>query len=341
MLQKFILAIRYLLFPISLLYGWVMALRNKLYDLGILKSTSFDRSIIAIGNLSVGGTGKTPHTEYLIRFINKKYSLATLSRGYGRKTKGYILANSSTNASQIGDEPMQFFTKFPDISVAVCEDRVVGVKRLIEDVNPEIILLDDAFQHRAIKAGFYILLTPFDSVFTDDFMMPTGTLREFASGAKRANIIILTKCHLGKNKEYINNKIKYLQDLYKVKVYASFVDYDEQPYGAFSQELKALENQKVVLITGIAQPKPFKEYIEKTISLEAHLSFADHYNFTQTDVQKIVENHPNATFITTEKDYMRLKEFELIKDKLCYLPIKVKFIGESIDEVIENYINKS
>ncbi len=187
--------LRYLLFPFAILYGIITSIRNILFDKGVLKSYLFDIPIIAVGNLSVGGTGKTPQIEYLIRLLSPKYTVATLSRGYKRKSEGFVLADVNSNAEILGDEPFQMHQKFPNINVAVDADRKNGIEQLLSlSEKPNVILLDDAFQHRKVKAGFYILLSAFDDLFCNDLLLPTGNLRESRSGAKRANVIIITKC---------------------------------------------------------------------------------------------------------------------------------------------------
>ena len=187
--------LRKLLFPFAILYGVITSIRNFLFDISVLKSYSFNLPIIAVGNLSVGGTGKTPQIEYLIRLLSEKYKIATLSRGYKRQSEGFILAQANSNARLLGDEPFQFFEKFPSIQVAVDADRKNGIEQLLSlPEKPEVILLDDAFQHRKVKAGFYILLTSYGDLYSDDCMLPTGNLRETRSGAKRADLIVVTKC---------------------------------------------------------------------------------------------------------------------------------------------------
>ncbi len=194
--------IRKIVFPFAILYGLVTSLRNFLYDAGILKSFSFNLPVIVVGNLSVGGTGKTPQIEYLIRLLSDKYKVAALSRGYKRKTTGFILADANANAEIIGDEPFQYYTKFPNIQVAVDADRKNGIEQLLSNSRqPEVVLLDDAYQHRKVKAGFYILLTSYNELYSDDFQLPTGNLRENRSGAKRANVIVVTKCPSDLSKE--------------------------------------------------------------------------------------------------------------------------------------------
>ena len=187
--------VRKFLFPFAILYGFITSIRNFFFDKGILKSYSFDVPVIAVGNLSVGGTGKTPQIEYLIRLLSSKYKVATLSRGYKRKSEGFVLADAHSNASILGDEPFQFYTKFPNIQVAVDANRKNGIEQLLsQESKPDIILLDDAYQHRKVKAGFYILLTSYGDLYADDFILPTGNLRESRSGAQRANLVIVTKC---------------------------------------------------------------------------------------------------------------------------------------------------
>src|SRR6478752_1663867 len=187
--------LRKILFPFAVLYGFITSIRNFLYDNNLLKSYSFDLPIIAVGNLSVGGTGKTPQIEYLIRLLSSKYKVATLSRGYKRKSEGFVLADETSNAEILGDEPFQFFQKFKNIQVAVDANRKNGIEQLLsQPEKPEVILLDDAYQHRKVKAGFYIMLTAYGDLYADDFMLPTGNLREYRSGANRANLIVVTKC---------------------------------------------------------------------------------------------------------------------------------------------------
>ena len=187
--------IRKIVFPISIIYGIVTNIRNRMFDTGLLKSTRFELPVIAVGNLNVGGTGKTPQIEYLIRLLKASNKIAVLSRGYKRKTSGFVLADETSDAKQIGDEPFQYYQKFKDIKVAVDEKRVHGIEQLLTTNNPpEIVLLDDAYQHRKVNAGFYILLTSYEKLYANDYLLPTGNLRESKSGAKRAQVVIVTKC---------------------------------------------------------------------------------------------------------------------------------------------------
>ncbi|APD07835.1 tetraacyldisaccharide 4'-kinase [Flavobacteriaceae bacterium UJ101] len=319
-----------------------MYFRNLLYDKGIFKSTSFGIPIICIGNLSVGGTGKTPHTEYLVRLLKRNYHIAILSRGYGRKSKGYILSNEEATAETLGDEPLQFYSKFgEEIIVAVDENRVEGVQNLIRDVNPEIVLLDDAFQHRAIKAGFYILLTPYEDLFTDDYILPAGNLRESRKGVERANIVVVTKCPNELNLKNKNIIISNINSLSKVKVYFSSVEYDNKIYGVDELDLESIYGQKIVMVTGIANPKPMVEYLKDKVQIEEHLAFSDHYNFTEKEVSLIKEKAKDKLILTTEKDYMRLQQFEFLRENLYYLPIQIRMDKPNeFNQEIQQFINR-
>ncbi len=249
--------LRYLLFPFAILYGFITSIRNFLYDKGIFKSYSFDIPIIAVGNLSVGGTGKTPQIEYLIRLLSPNYKIATLSRGYKRKSKGYVLADVTSTAEILGDEPFQMHQKFPNIKVAVDADRKNGIENLLKlDDKPELILLDDAFQHRKVKAGFYIMLSAYDDLFYNDFILPTGNLRESKSGAKRADIIVITKCP--KDLSDITQKIIKEKIGLDCPIFFSFIDYDENIYNEFeSKKVSDIKYTNKLLVAGIAKPEPF------------------------------------------------------------------------------------
>ena len=329
--------LRKLLFPFAILYGFITSLRNYLYDKGILKSYSFDIPVIAVGNLSVGGTGKTPQIEYLIRLLSPNYKVATLSRGYKRKSEGFILADAATTAEILGDEPFQYFKKFPDIQVAVDADRKNGIEQLLNQKSrPEIILLDDAFQHRKVKAGFYILLTAYEDLFCDDFMLPTGNLRESRNGAKRANLIIVTKCPLDITElEQQNIKNKLAVDL---PIYFSSIDYDDKVYN--DTESLAVSDLKLtpkMLLAGIAKPKPFFDYLQT--DKDEVMTFSDHHHFSESDILNIKSQAIDKIIVTTEKDFVRLNA-KILRKQLFYLPIKSKFLSnhESFDAIIFNYV---
>ena len=332
--------LRKLLFPFAILYGFITSLRNYLYDKGILKSYSFDIPVIAVGNLSVGGTGKTPQIEYLIRLLSPNYKVATLSRGYKRKSEGFILADAATTAEILGDEPFQYFKKFPDIQVAVDADRKNGIEQLLNQKSrPEIILLDDAFQHRKVKAGFYILLTAYKDLFCDDFMLPTGNLRESRNGAKRANLIIVTKCPLDITElEQQNIKNKLAVDL---PIYFNSIDYDDKVYN--DTESLAVSDLKLtpkMLLAGIAKPKPFFDYLQT--DKDEVMTFSDHHHFSESDILNIKSRAIDKIIVTTEKDFVRL-DAKILRKQLFYLPIKSKFLSnqESFDTIIFNYVGTS
>ncbi|RKS02246.1 tetraacyldisaccharide 4'-kinase [Flavobacterium sp. 102] len=337
--------LRKLLFPLAILYGFITSIRNYLYDKGILKSYSFDIPVIAVGNLSVGGTGKTPQIEYLIRLLSPKYKVATLSRGYKRKSEGFILADANATAEILGDEPFQYYKKFPQIQVAVDADRHNGITQLLaQSEKPEVILLDDAFQHRKVKAGFYILLTAYDELFCDDFMLPTGNLRESRNGAKRANMIIVTKCPPNITEiaqEKISEKLmRFLlprNDNVKV-VFFSFVDYDDRVYNQFgSLEVTKVKLQEKLLLAGIAKPKPFFNHLQS--ENDAVMAFSDHHHFKESDILNIKSQAVDKIIVTTEKDFVRL-EADIFAAQLYYLPIKSQLINNSdtFDQIILNYV---
>ncbi|KFF05129.1 tetraacyldisaccharide 4'-kinase [Flavobacterium reichenbachii] len=320
--------LRKILFPFAILYGLITSIRNFLFDKGVLKSTSFDIPIIAVGNLSVGGTGKTPQIEYLIRLLSDKYRIATLSRGYKRKSEGFILADENANAEILGDEPFQFYQKFPNIQVAVDADRTNGITKLLsQEIKPQIILLDDAYQHRKVKAGFYILLTSYDDLYADDFMLPTGNLRESRSGAKRAKVVIVTKCP----KDLSPEKQSEIWDKLKLtcsqqQLFFTYIDYDDLIYSQ-NEKIAVLEvkNESKLLLAGIAKPKPFFDFIKN--DNDECMTFPDHHHFSEADLHAVQDKAKGRKIITTEKDYVRLKDSKLVS-QLYYLPIKSTFISQ-------------
>ncbi len=332
--------LRKILFPFSILYGCIMAIRNFLFDKGILRSYSFEVPVIAVGNLSVGGTGKTPQIEYLIRLLAQNYKIATLSRGYKRKSEGFVLADANSTAEILGDEPFQIHQKFPQIKVAVDADRKNGIEKLLSlEDKPEVILLDDAFQHRRVKAGFYILLSAYDDLFCDDFLLPTGNLRESRKGAKRANVIIITKCPKDLSEiaqQNIKNKIGL-----EVPIYFSYIDYDDMVYNPNeSKKVSEIKLLDKLVIAGIAKPEPFFNYLE--VSRDDCLVYPDHHFFTEKDLNQIERKANNKVIITTEKDFVRLMQHHW-KTSIYYLPIKSSFLTkrEELDNKILNYVGTS
>jgi tetraacyldisaccharide 4'-kinase len=334
--------LRKLLFPFAVVYDGITSIRNFLFDIGIFKSHSFPLPIIAVGNLSVGGTGKTPQIEYLIRLLSNKYKVATLSRGYKRQTKGFILADANANATILGDEPFQFFQKFPAIQVAVDANRKNGIEQLLsQKITPEIILLDDAYQHRKVKAGFYILLTAFGDLYANDYLLPTGNLRESRSGAKRAAIVVVTKCP--KNLSLAEQlKIKKQLNLAEnQQLYFTFIDYEDAIYSKDAKvELVDLGNESKLLLAGIAKPEPFFEYLKN--ENDVCLAFPDHHHFSENEITTIQEQASGRKIITTEKDYVRLKD-SILSEQLYYLPIQSSFVNHAkeFDQTILDYVGTS
>lgn len=319
-------------------YYFLTCLRNILYDIGVKKSKSFDFPLICVGNLSVGGTGKTPMIEYLIQLLKDEFAVATLSRGYKRKSKGFQIGKESVTAEILGDEPFQFYSKFKnDIKVAVDSDRVNGINSLLELKNkPQIILLDDAFQHRKVKAGFNILLTTFDNLYTEDYLLPAGNLRESISGAKRADAIVITKCPNGLNEIEKDSIIKKIKPKKYQAIFFSSIQYSDS-VKSIKEELKVSDINDFTLVTGIANAKPLVEYLKsKNLKFE-HLNYQDHYNFSTSDIEKLCNQ---KMVITTEKDFVRLQSFKALQDKLFYLPIKVQIDeSEKFNSLIKQFIN--
>lgn len=331
--------LRKILFPFAILYGFITGIRNFLFDKGILKSTSFNIPVLVVGNLSVGGTGKTPQIEYLIRLLQDHYKVATLSRGYKRQSEGFVLANSNSNAMILGDEPFQYYQKFPSILVAVDANRTNGITQLLSNQKkPQVVLLDDAYQHRKVKAGFYILLTAYGDLYAEDFMLPTGNLRESRGGAKRASIVIVTKCPKDLSdakQEEIRQKLKLNS---AQQLYFTFIDYDNEVYGENEKiAVNEIKSESKLLLAGIAKPTPFFDFLKN--NEDQCLTFPDHHHFSETDLDAIQKQAQGKKIITTEKDYVRLKDSKLVS-QLYYLPIKSTFINkhQSFDTTILDYV---
>ncbi len=319
--------IRFLLFPFAILYDFITSIRNFFFNKKIFKSNTFAIPVIAVGNLSVGGTGKSPQIEYLIRLLKDTYKIATLSRGYKRKTKGFQILKNIHTAEDVGDEPMQFFLKFKEITVAVDADRTNGIHKLQELVTPEVVLLDDAFQHRKVKANLYILLTKYDSLYANDFLLPTGNLRESRRGANRAEIIVVTKCPETLSEIEKNNVKKQLKIQPNQKLYFSKIVYNTILKGEKEIALDTLIKKRIILVTGIANPNSLLQFLKTKEIAYHHIKFPDHHNFTASDIKEIqkefTREETNTIILTTEKDYVRLKEKV---DKLYYIEIKTAFL---------------
>jgi tetraacyldisaccharide 4'-kinase len=333
----------------------IMLVRNLLFDLGVFHSEKFGFPVISVGNLSFGGTGKTPHIEYLIRLMSNRTLTATLSRGYGRESKGFILASRRSNVKYIGDEPLQFVKKFPDIKVAVDEKRVRGIRRIIEKFpGIGLILLDDAYQHRWVKPGISLLLTDYHHLFTEDHVVPSGRLREFRCGAKRADVIIVTKTPKVFSPITRRRIQEDLNPRPSQQLFFSFINYGSPVAVNEEQDLSILKKLSYVLLfTGIANDYPLQEEIQRKCSELIILKFPDHHTYEMKDLENIrsrFEDIPSRKkiILTTEKDMMRLKipEFSnFLKNlPLFYLPIEIDFHEKDkqiFDKLITDYVGQN
>jgi tetraacyldisaccharide 4'-kinase len=335
----------FLLYPFAVLYDVATSIRNALYDRGYKPSTAFDIPVISVGNLAVGGTGKTPMVEYLIRLLGPSFRIATLSRGYGRDTRGFRMAASNDTPATIGDEPFQLFSKFGEkITVAVGEERALAIANILQErEDTDVVILDDAFQHRKLRPSFQILLTDFERPFFGDFLLPAGRLRESRKGAARADVVIVSKCPRDLKEEAmmrIADKIRY----YAPKpVFFTSVRYGNPI--AFDQRHQP-DIQNVVLVSGIARTTGLVRYVGKSYKIIRHFNYRDHHVYSAADVRKICETarHGNAMVITTEKDASKLNApafREIISDTpFFYLPIETEFVknGKEFDEMILNVL---
>tara|TARA_A100000171_G_scaffold51005_2_gene63994 strand:- start:10142 stop:11155 length:1014 start_codon:yes stop_codon:yes gene_type:complete len=327
--------LRNLLFPFSVLYGWVTGFRNFLYDKGWLESRVYKTPLVCVGNLSVGGTGKSPMIEYLISFLKDDYRIAVLSRGYKRETKGFLEVNETHTATQVGDEPLQFKTKYPQVTVAVCADRRMGIEKL--QAKADVILLDDAFQHRKVKPAVNILLTPFHDLFIEDYVVPTGNLREPRSGSRRAHCMVVTKCP--PRVPYAKlQEIELRMPIYNhQKLYFSAIGYASQIFNVSeSLPLEYLQDKSFTLVTGIADPSPLVRYLTEKNFRFTHEKFPDHHNFSTTEISQLREKD---IILTTEKDFMRLQS-KIEKFAMYYLPIETVILKEQA-AFFEDFIRKS
>ncbi len=351
--------IKILLYPFCLIYGVVVFIRNRLFDSGILPSREFNLPVISVGNITAGGTGKTPVTEYLIELLKDNFTVAVVSRGYKRKSRGFILAGENSTPADIGDEPCQMKRKFPEVIVAVSNSRVSGVRKLLQ-MHPEtdVILLDDAFQHRYIKPGLSILLIDFNNPVTKDFLLPAGMLREPASERKRAGIILVTKCP--EKLKPIERRIMVKElDLYPFQqLFFTTIQYGSLMPVFPSQKLPDIEKLKeiktdILLLTGIANPRPLKKFA-RSISTRIHnLTYPDHHHFTLNDITHVEEtfnsiDSGSKIILTTEKDAVRLRQTEPIPEtlKTCifFVPIRVSFLNDEsklFNNAVLNYVRSN
>lgn len=342
-----------LLFPFAILYGIITSFRNLLYDWNILKSKCVQVHTICVGNLAVGGTGKTPHVEYLVRLLKDLYPIAILSRGYKRDTKGFVQANSTSTVSQIGDEPLQYKTKFNDIEVCVDANRYQGIIKMLEFTKPpKIVILDDAFQHRALFSELKIVVSDFNHLYVNDCLMPAGYLRESKSGIKRADIIIVSKVPEKTTAVEIRNVMKDIKPLAHQHLFFSWLKYGElhgfQNPKDTIDTLNELFRYRLIVVTGIGNPQPMLTYLKEYASDVQHIEFPDHHQYTLEDIAHIQNQLSNfeggnKLIVTTEKDAMRLREPHLIEIAnslpIYILPIEVDFKEQTqeFNDLIINY----
>jgi tetraacyldisaccharide 4'-kinase len=351
-----VVIVKIILFPLACLYGLLVSIRNKFFDWRLLPSKSFEFPVISVGNLSAGGTGKTPLTEYLVNLLKANYKIAILSRGYGRKTRGFIIADSSSNQQDIGDEPTQYLRKFPQVIVAVDEDRKRGITKIMQ-AHPEtqVVLLDDAFQHRYVRPGYSILLTDYHHLYVDDYLLPTGMLREPAKGAKRADTIVVTKTPKVLSPITRRNLAIELDPKPNQHLCFSHVAYD-QPVPlrlCKNQAPAAAKYNYIVMVAGVANSYPMQEYLRSLCNELTIIDFHDHHQYTAQDLAKIYREYQSIiskdkVIFTTEKDATRLdsEEFRSYLDELpvYYVPIRIKFHDcEDVrfDKLILDYVQKS
>ena len=350
----------FLLYPFSLVFGLITGFRNFLYNSGILPSSEFAIPVICVGNITVGGTGKTPHTEYLIGLLQKRFKVAVLSRGYKRDSNGFKIVTAASTVAEAGDEPLQMARKYPEALVAVDRNRKRGIKQIIKSYPEiEVILLDDAFQRRQITPGLSILLTDFGRLMTRDSLLPYGNLRESVSNMRRADIIIVTKSPIDMSAMQRRLIINEINKAPYQNLFFTTVNYN-RPKPLFETDNLLSEPDfsnpsltGILLVTGIANPRPFKELIEKIAGEVIHLQYPDHYKFKEDDITAIGESFaklksPQKYIITTEKNSVRLKEFtkiaDLLKDSTYYFPIGIDFLHDyknEFDKLIIDYVRKS
>ncbi|HET8885149.1 MAG TPA: tetraacyldisaccharide 4'-kinase [Salinimicrobium sp.] len=334
------MSLRKLLFPFSILYDGVVGTRNYLYNTGFFKSKKYDIPVLCIGNLNVGGTGKSPMVEYVATLLKADYKVAVLSRGYKRKSKGFYLLKGDEKAEVTGDEPLQFKMKFPNVVVAVDENRQHGIAEILNLENPDVIILDDAFQHRKVTAGYNILLSAFGDLYIDDLLLPAGNLRENRAGAKRANAVVVTKCPPDLSEEEMQTIQSKLKIEKQQQLFFTSIEYASKLKGSKKEMNWSELKEKATLVTGIANPKPLISHLEK-IGLKnslKHLKFPDHHIFSEREINQI---NSFDMVITTEKDYMRLKD-KISEEKLFYIPIEVRFIKNKkiFDSDLQYFVNE-
>ena len=333
--------LRFLLFPLGIIYYLLSTCRNILFDIKIFKSKYYKIPNIGVGNLSMGGTGKSVLIIYLVELFKPKFNLAILSRGYKRKSKGFFIASNESSAELIGDEPYQFYKRFPEITVAVSENRNDGVNKIIKE-NPktQLILFDDILQHRSINAHLRILTTTYDIPFFKDYIFPVGNLREPRAGHKRVDIILVTKCPKELNEDDRDNFLKEIKLEPYQKVFFTKISYSLNIYSRNKKiELLSLNRSEFILVTGIADSSYLVDYLNTKNLKFNHIKYPDHHNYTSKDVNHINSNAKDKIVLTTEKDYWRLSP--LVKEfYLYFLPIKMSFFSNEEKNSFDNHLKK-
>ena len=327
---------RILLFPLALVYFLITTFRNFLFDVNFLKSYSFNSTIIGVGNLSLGGTGKTPFVEFLIKKYSKRFNIALISRGYKRKSIGFYKADSNSSPDLIGDEPFQIFKKFSNITVAVDKNRANAISKILnEEKRTNLFILDDSFQHRKVIPNVNIILTTFNDPFYDDCIFPIGNLRESKKSINRADIVVVTKSPKDLKTDKKNQIKSKLNIAHHQNVFFTSINYGNVLKGDANFKINDLKNKKVLIVSGIANSRSFVEFFSQNNIEYEHVNFSDHHNYTQEDINKIESDNENL-IITTEKDFQKIQFLER-KNKWFYLEIETKFIGdeEKFDSVLQ------
>ncbi|MDG1022629.1 MAG: tetraacyldisaccharide 4'-kinase [Flavobacteriaceae bacterium] len=332
--------INVMLYPFGLIYGLILKIRNRLFDVGILKEAPISMPSIGVGNLSSGGTGKSVVVDYLITLLKHQQPVVVLSRGYKRTTQGVVMASAQSTAKTIGDEPFQFMNKHPEISVVVAEKRILGIHKIEEFSEPNtVILLDDVMQHRYVKPSLMILTTTFNAPFFLDQILPVGNLRESRQGAKRADIILVTKCPKNLNQQQIKQFCEPLILRKDQQVFFTKIQYGKHLLSPKRNQLLDEMSKPFVLVTGIADPKPLVAFLKEKKLLFKHLNFPDHHNFSSSDIERIQKIRKNGIVVTTEKDFTRLSPLMNSLD-LYYLPITMEFINPKEQILFDQTIRK-
>lgn len=340
-----------LLSPFSLLYGIGIGIRNAFYDSELVRSTRFSLPVVSVGNLSIGGAGKTPHIEHLIRLLSPYINVGTLSRGYKRRTSGFRFVNSKDHVADVGDEPLMYKRKYRGIVTAVSENRALGIPEMVKyHPDMQVILLDDAFQHRSVLPGLNILLTTYDQPFTQDFLLPSGRLREWRSSYKRADMIVVTKCPSDMDMSAMHKMYREINPQEHQRLYFSYYAY-QNPYNFYNRNyrLNLEKNQDVILISAIANTSYLVKHLSQEVGSIYQLEYEDHHHFTDEDIDRLIQVYnkrdtENKIIITTEKDAMRLDHYRKrlyeAKIPMYILPIQVKFhhYKDDFDESVKSYL---